>query len=327
MRRRSIQALDDFMPNVALEYLAQGKQVALATVVSTWGSAPRAVGSQLAISSDGEFEGSVSGGCVEGAVIVEAIDAMSDGQCKLLEYGVADEDAFAVGLACGGDIKILVEPVDIGQGLASSDLKQIVSSFGARQTIGYSVDLTDFSRSDLINTYVRSGIKDNTFSLIYNPSPRMVIIGAVHITKTLSSIAKMAGYDVYIVDPRESFASADRFPDDTFLEGWSDEALKGLGIDANTAIVTLSHDPKIDTPALEIALKSEAFYIGSLGSKKTHGKRIAQLEGLGFSSEEIGLIHSPIGLNIGSKTPPEIAISIMAEITQVLQASRLRDVS
>lgn len=315
------------MPNVALEYLEQGKKVALATVVSTWGSAPRAVGSQLAISSDGEFEGSVSGGCVEGAVIVEAIDAMSDGQCKLLEYGVADEDAFAVGLACGGDIKILVEPVDVGQGLASSDIKQIVSSFGARQTIGYSVDLADFSRSELINTYVRSGIKDNTFTLTYSPSPRMVIIGAVHITKTLSSIAKMAGYDVYIVDPRESFASVDRFPDDTFLEGWSDEALKDLGIDANTAIVTLSHDPKIDTPALEIALKSDAFYIGSLGSKKTHGKRVAQLEGLGFSSEEIGRIHSPIGLNIGSKTPAEIAISIMAEITQVLQASRLRDVS
>ena len=325
MRRRSIQALDDFMPNVALEYLAQGKQVALATVVSTWGSAPRAVGSQLAISSDGEFEGSVSGGCVEGAVIVEAIDAMSDGQCKLLEYGIADEDAFAVGLACGGDIKILVEPVDVGQGIKSSDLRQMVSSFGERQTVGYSINLNGFERGELTNKYIRSGIKDDVFSLTYSPSPRMVIVGAVHITKTLSSIAKLAGYDVYIVDPRESFASADRFPDDTFLEGWSDEALKGLGIDANTAVVTLSHDPKIDTPALEVALKSDAFYIGSLGSKKTHGKRVAQLEGLGFSTDEIGRIHSPIGLNIGSKTPPEIAISIMAEITQMLQASRARE--
>lgn len=312
------------MPNVALKYLSNGKKVALATVVSTWGSAPRAVGSQLAISSDGEFEGSVSGGCVEGAVIVEAIDAMSDGQCKLLEYGVADEDAFAVGLACGGDIRILVEPVDIGSGIKSDDLKTIVTSFRDRKTIGYSIHLSEFERSKLSTNNVPTGINDDRFYLTYNPSPRMVIIGAVHITKTLSSIAKMAGYDVYIVDPRESFASPERFPDDTFLQGWSDEALKDLGIDANTAIVTLSHDPKIDTPALQVALTSEAFYIGSLGSKKTHGKRIAQLEELGFTSEVINRIHSPIGLNIGSKTPPEIAISIMAEITQVFHDCKAR---
>ena len=325
MRRRSIQDLEEFMPNVALKYLSEGKKVALATVVSTWGSAPRGVGSQLAISSDGEFEGSVSGGCVEGAVIVEALDAMSDGQCKLLEYGVADEDAFAVGLACGGDIKILVEPVDIGSGLKSDDLKIIVASFSDRKTIGYSISLPEFERSELSNDDVRTGVKDECFYLTYSPSPRLVIVGAVHITKTLSSIAKMAGYDVYLVDPRESFASAARFPEDIFLEGWSDEALKDLGIDANTAIVTLSHDPKIDTPALEVALKSDAFYIGSLGSKKTHGKRIAQLQSLGFSDAEIDKIHSPIGLNIGSKTPPEIAISIMAEITQVFHDRKVRD--
>ena len=325
MRRRSILDLEEFMPNVALKYLSEGKNVALATVVSTWGSAPRGVGSQLAISSDGEFEGSVSGGCVEGAVIVEALDAMSDGQCKLLEYGVADEDAFAVGLACGGDIKILVEPVDIGSGIKSDDLKTIVTSFGDRKTIGYSIDLSDFERGKLSDNDVLTGVKDDRFYLTYSPSPRLVIVGAVHITKTLSSIAKMAGYDVYLVDPRESFASADRFPDDTFLEGWSDEALRDLGIDANTAIVTLSHDPKIDTPALEVALKSDAFYIGSLGSKKTHGKRIAQLQSLGFDETEIDKIHSPIGLNIGSKTPPEIAISIMAEITQVFHDRKVRD--
>ncbi|MEP3197848.1 MAG: XdhC family protein [Lentilitoribacter sp.] len=315
------------MPKVAMKYLSEGKKVALATVVSTWGSAPRGVGSQLAISSDGEFEGSVSGGCVEGAVIVEALDAMSDGQCKLLEYGVTEEDAFAVGLACGGDIKILVEPVDVGSGLNSDDLKTIVASFGDRKTIGYSINLSAFDRSELSNEGDRTGINGERFHLTYSPSPRLVIVGAVHITKTLSSIAKMAGYDVYIVDPRESFASTTRFPDDTFLEGWSDEALSSLGIDANTAIVTLSHDPKIDTPALEVALKSDAFYIGSLGSKKTHGKRVAQLKFLGFSEVLIDRIHSPIGLNIGSKTPPEIAISIMAEITQVFHAYRTRESS
>jgi xanthine dehydrogenase accessory factor len=315
------------MPKIALKFLSEGKRAALATVVSTWGSAPRDVGSQLAISDDGEFEGSVSGGCVEGAVIVEALDAMSDGQCKLLEYGVADEDAFAVGLACGGDIKILVEPIDIGSGLKSKELSELVSSYSIRQNIGYSISLDDFQRGPLKKDYFSSGVKDDVFTLSYSPSPRLVIIGAVHITKTLSSIAKMAGYDVYLVDPRESFASVARFPDDTFLDGWSDEALSNFGIDANTAIVTLSHDPKIDTPALEAALKSDAFYIGSLGSKKTHGKRVLQLKDLGFKAQEIERIHSPIGLNIGSKTPPEIAISIMAEITQVYQKSKVRDPS
>lgn len=313
------------MPKVALKYLSQGKKAALATVISTWGSAPRGVGSQLAISEDGEFEGSVSGGCVEGAVIVEALDGMSDGQCKLLEYGVADEDAFAVGLACGGDIKILVEPIDIGLGLKSKDLEEIVSSYSNRQNIGYSINLVDLQRGPLKQNHLRTGIKDDVFTLSYSPSPRLVIIGAVHITKTLSSIAKLAGYDVYIIDPRESFASSERFPDDTFLDGWSDEALSNFGIDANTAIVTLSHDPKIDTPALEVALKSDAFYIGSLGSKKTHGKRVLQLKALGFEEHEIESIHSPIGLNIGSKTPPEIAISIMAEMTKVFQKSKVRD--
>ncbi|MEP2981176.1 MAG: XdhC family protein [Lentilitoribacter sp.] len=327
MRRRSIQDLKEFMPKVALKYLSEGKKVALATVVSTWGSAPRGVGSQLAISEDGEFEGSVSGGCVEGAVIVEALDAMIDGECKLLEYGVADEDAFAVGLACGGDIKILVEPVDIGSGLKSDALETMVASFVDRKTIGYSISLSVFERSLLSNVGDQTGIIGDRFYLTYIPSPRLVIVGAVHITKTLSSIAKMAGYDVYLVDPRESFASSARFPEDTFLEGWSDEALRDLGVDANTAIVTLSHDPKIDTPALEVALKSDAFYIGSLGSKKTHGKRVAQLKSLGFSEALIDRIHSPIGLNIGSKTPPEIAISIMAEITQVFHAYRTRESS
>lgn len=312
------------MPKVALRYLSQGKKAAVATVVSTWGSAPRGVGSQLAISEDGDFEGSVSGGCVEGSVIVEAMDCMSDGHCKLLEYGVADEDAFAVGLACGGDIKILIEPIDIGSGLKPDDLRDVVAAYSNRQNIGYSINLKDYERGPLTQEYSRSGVTNDVFTLSYNPSPRLVIIGAVHISKTLSSIAKMAGYDVYLIDPRESFASTSRFPDDTFLEGWSDEALTILGIDANTAIVTLSHDPKIDTPALQVALKSEAFYIGSLGSKKTHGKRVLQLKDLGFDDQEIEKIHSPIGLNIGSKTPPEIAISIMAEITQVFQASQSR---
>lgn len=309
---------------MALSFLNEGKRVALATVISTWGSAPRGVGSQIVISSDGNFEGSVSGGCVEGAVIIEALDAIEDGRCRVLEYGVADEDAFAVGLACGGDIKILIEPINDELGISQDHLEHAVDAFKDRRLFGYSIDLDNFTLSDFDRSSELIGVKDNKFTMRYQPSLRMIIIGAVHITKTLSTLAKMAGYDVYLLDPRESFATHLRFPNDVFLEGWSDEGLKQFGVDQYTAVVTLTHDPKIDTPALGVALGSNAFYIGSLGSRKTHGKRVAELEALGFSAKDISRIHAPIGLDIGSKTPPEIAISIMAEITKVWNITNVR---
>ena len=309
----------DFMPTVALGYLAAGKGAALATVISTWGSAPRPVGAQLAIADDGGFQGSVSGGCVEGAVILAAQDAIKDGKCRVLEYGVADEDAFAVGLACGGNIQILVEPIGVGGGPEKQLLKDGVLAANARKAFAYSINLTDWSRKRLNSTGLVSGKQGDLFIHVVKPSLRMIIVGAVHVTQTLAPLARMTGYDVLLVDPRDSFASQARFPNDTFVDAWPDDALMQIGLDAHTAVITLSHDPKIDTPALAVALRSDAFYIGALGSRKTHAKRVAQLHGDGFSDTEIAKIHGPIGLNIGAKTPAEIAISIMAEVTERLR--------
>ncbi len=315
--------ISNHMPTVAQSYIAAGQGAALATVIATWGSAPRGVGSQLAIAADGTFQGSVSGGCVEGAVILEAQAAIEDGKCRILEYGVTDEDAFAVGLGCGGDIKILIEPIGIGEGPDVSLIDQVVDAHNARKPLVMSINLTEWTRK-VLNDPESMDLENGHFVQSYDPNLRMIIVGAVHIAQSLSSMARMAGYDTYLIDPRESFASSERFPDETFIDAWPDEALEKIGLDAQCAVVTLSHDPKIDTPALATALRSDAFYIGSLGSKKTHAKRIKQLEGEGFTMDDIIRIHGPIGLDIGSKTPAEIAISIMAEITERLRKPETR---
>jgi len=321
----SNNSTDDIL-QVALDYLEAGHAVALATVIETWGSSPRPVGAQLAIRADGVFMGSVSGGCVEGAVVGEAQEALSDGQCRVLEYGVSDEEVFAVGLACGGTIRVLVEPIAMGQGPGKAVLEYLAARRAEREPIGYQVNLDTWERafvspSDAPERFIkdRSGLDGHIFNLIFNPPLRMAIVGAVHIAQVLVPMAKLAGYEVTLIDPRESFAHAARFPDQTVVADWPDEALQALAPDVRTAVVTLSHDPKIDTPALEVALKSDAFYIGSLGSSRTHGKRVAALKALGFDSTQTGRIHGPVGLNIGAATPAEIALSIMAEITQNLR--------
>ena len=313
----------DRIPEIALEWHRAGKGAALATVIRTWGSAPRRVGSQLVISGDGEIEGSVSGGCVEGAVIVDAIDALEDGQPKILTFGVSDDEAFAVGLACGGEIAILVEPV--GKAMPEAMLANLVAARADRRPVAYRVNTVDWVRalsedtSDPRFRKDQSGFEGDTFIAIHNPPLRMAVIGAVHITQPLVQMARMAGYDPFIIDPREVFGSQARFPDETLSNEWPDEALTDWGIDARTAVITLSHDPKIDDPALHVALKSDAFYIGALGSTRTHAKREARLTAAGFTKDDMARIHSPIGLDIGSANPAEIAIATMAQITGVLR--------
>ena len=316
----------DDIPALALDWHRAGRGAALATVVETWGSAPRGVGSQLVIDAQGAMQGSVSGGCVEGAVIVEAMEALADGKPRLLDFGVSDDEAFAVGLACGGRIRVLVEPV--GGVFPAGLLAELVTARAARKPVAVVTDLTGPGRSlanvaDYPDRFRkdRSGVTEDgvTFVAIHNPPLRMVIVGAVHIAQPLVQMARLAGYDPVIVDPRPAFGAAARFPGETILEDWPDEALAAYGLDARTAVVTLTHDPKLDDPAIHAALGSEVFYLGCLGSTRTHAKRIDRLTGAGFDAAAVGRIHAPVGLDVGAATPAEIAISIMAQITQVLR--------
>ncbi|AUC55211.1 XdhC/CoxI family protein [Sagittula sp. P11] len=315
----------DGIPEQALAWHRAGKGAVLATVVETWGSAPRRVGSQLAISGEGLIEGSVSGGCVEGAVIVEALEALEDGDARELEFGVSDGDAFAVGLACGGTIRVLVEPV--GKVMPEGLLTELCAARAAREPAAYVVDLETGRREVVREGYEtrfrmdRSGFEEDgrTFVAIHNPPLRLIVVGAVHIAQALVPMARIAGYDPIIIDPRETFGSEARFPGERILNDWPDEAVEALGLDGRTALVLLTHDPKLDDPALEKALASKCFYIGALGSTRTHGKRITRLEAQGFSEDQIARIHGPIGLDIGAAGPAEIAVSVIAEMTRVLR--------
>ncbi|MEM9580324.1 MAG: XdhC family protein [Pseudomonadota bacterium] len=319
------EASFDQIPEQALAWHRAGKGAALATVIQTWGSAPRRIGSQLAINASGEIVGSVSGGCVEGAVIVEAMEAIADGGARELEFGVSDDDAFAVGLACGGTIQVLVEPV--GSALSEALLQELVTARAARLPIAYEVDLDSGDRALHRGGFEerfrmdRSGFEEGTrrFVAIHNPPLRMIVVGAVHIAQALVPMAAMAGYDAAVVDPRETFGSKARFPGHRVLNDWPSDAVAQLGLDTRTALVLLTHDPKLDDPALELALKSDAFYIGALGSTRTHTKRRDRLIASGFTPAEIERIHGPVGLDIGAASPAEIAVSIIAEITRVLR--------
>ncbi len=315
----------DQIPEIALKWHQDGTGAVLATVVQTWGSAPRRVGSQLVISGKGDIQGSVSGGCVEGAVIMEAMDVLESGTGKMLEFGVSDEDAFAVGLACGGTIRVWIEPV--GAALPESLLADLVAARAAREPVAYVIN-TDtgerrLDRSGHESRFAmdRSGFEDDeaTFVGIHNPPLRMVIVGAVHIAQALVKMARITGYDPYIIDPREAFASEARFPGETILTDWPDEAVDEIGLDTRTALVLLTHDPKLDDPALERALTSKCFYIGALGSTRTHAKRVERLGKAGYTDDQIARIHGPVGLNIGAAGPSEIAVSIMAQITSALR--------
>lgn len=325
------RAEHDRIPETALEWMDAGKTAALATVVQTWGSAPRPQGSQLVISGDAEIQGSVSGGCVESAVVAEALDALETGTCRVLEYGVSDDDAFAVGLACGGTIRIMVEPIGIGSGPTREMIEKLVAGRAAREPIVFAVNTETWERkfvtaNDTLADAARtarssdnSGFEGDWFLGVHNPPLRMIVVGAVHIAQPLLVMAREAGYDPYLIDPREAFGAAHRFPGESISNDWPDEAIRKYGIDSRTALVTLSHDPKIDDPALTEGLSSDAFYIGALGSKRTHAKRVTRLTEAGLNAAQIARIHSPIGADIGSKLPAEIAISIMAQITERLR--------
>ena len=332
----------DAIPEAALRWVEDGTPAALATVIETWGSAPRQPGAMLAISAGGELVGSVSGGCVESAVAAEALEAMEEGDCRLLEFGVSDDDAFAVGLACGGRIQVFVEPVGTGEGIPLPTLRALVEARAERARTVLATDLETKERrllalcdQDALTDAARiaadgdrSGFAEvggqRWFLAVHNPPLRMAIIGAAHIAQPLSRMAAMTGFDVTVIDPRESFSSETRFPDMTVSREWPDAALTTFGPDTRSAVVCLSHDPKIDDPGLHVALRSQAFYVGALGSRRTGAKRAERLASDGFSDAQISRIDAPVGLDIGAKSPAEIAVAVMARVVEALRRPETR---
>ena len=318
----------DNLLKVAAQWHEKGSGAVIATVIETWGSAPRRVGSQLIVSGDGNMEGSVSGGCVEGAVVLEALDSLKDGKIRLLEYGVSDDDAFALGLACGGKMRVLVEPV--GKQMPKKLLQELVDAIAKGEPVIYEINIKTLQRRLVYNEYEdrirrdRSGFKEDelTFLNVYSPKLKIDIVGAVHITQALVPIAEIAGFSTRIIDPRESFANRKRFGTTEISNDFPDVALTKTRPNCRTAVILLTHDPKLDDPALQIALQSEAFYIGALGSKKTHQKRINRLKQAGFTEKQIDRVHGPIGLNIGASSPEEIAISILSEVIATLRVAK-----
>jgi xanthine dehydrogenase accessory factor len=330
----------------ALAWLAAGRKVALATVARTWGSSPRPAGSKLAVDDAAEFVGSVSGGCIEGAVIQEALEVMEGGGSRVLSFGVSDETAWEVGLACGGKIEVLVEAVvpDPGRpGVTRGVLEDLLAARrgrrpavlatplagGAHRLLGVGSEArpedalaaaaAEVARRDQAEVVEAAG--GAVLLEPHLPPLRLVIVGAVHVAQPLAEMAGLAGFAVTIVDPRRAFATAARFPGQALVVGWPDAAVTELAPDVRTAVVTLTHDPKLDDPALIAALASPAFYVGCLGSTRTHAARRTRLGERGVPAAALDRLHGPIGLRIGARTPAEIAVSILGEIVAALRGA------
>lgn len=320
-------------------WLKQSRTIALATVVSTWGSAPRQVGSKMAVTSDLAMIGSVSGGCVETAVIEEASDILKSKKPRLLNFGISDDMAWDVGLTCGGKISVFVEPLDTSWWRCVTDLvRQDHSAATVTILSGDSAGgkiLTDKTGAIYYASPALSAEQQTTLTQvkqqagrttvgdldvmidIHRPRPHLVLIGGVHVSMPLQNFARQLGFRVSLVDPRQAFATKERFPDVTILHSYPDKALNQLGLDEDTYVAVLTHDPKIDDPALRTALPSPAPYVGVLSSKRTHEERVKRLTEAGLTPEQLARIHTPIGIDIGAKTPEEIALCIMAEIIAV----------
>ena len=314
-------------------WLADGEKIALATVVEAKGSSPRSLGSCMAVTVSGQMMGSVSGGCVEGAVFEEAQAVLAGGPPRRLRYGVADETAWEVGLACGGVIEVYVEPL-------ANVHRQLLAALDAEETVALATRLEgDAGGAHLLawpdgrvvgncslaselaalfpgpSAELRRLAGMDVFYQVFAPPPVIVIVGAVHIAVPLVSLAQTLGFYIRIVDARSAFATRDRFPTaDELIVAWPQDALAAEKLGPQHHVVILSHDPKFDLPALQIALRSRASYVGLIGSRATQAKRQTALREAGFGDAELARIHGPVGLDLGGREPAEIALAILAEI-------------
>jgi len=337
---------------------SRGEAVALATVVETWGSAPRRVGAKMAVSAGGEVAGSVSGGCVEATVVDAALGVLRQGAPRMLRFGVADEAAWEVGLSCGGTLEVFVEPLAaavyealrpalvageaaatvtiVGGPAGDLGLKMLVLSEGRSGSLG------DPARDEAGAAAARAALQEGRgrrvdlgtagtpneavagFVDVLPAPPTLVLVGGVHIAVALAALGHTLGYRTVVVDPRPVFGSDARFPQvDRLLRAWPDDALAGLALDSSTAVAVLTHDPKLDDPALRAALPSRAFYVGALGSKATQARRRQRLLEAGLGEDQLGRLHAPIGLDLGGRSPEEIALAVMAQVVAARNRSPL----
>jgi len=295
------------------QWTREGEDVAIATVVETWGSSPRPLGSKMLVSHSGRMAGSVSNGCIEGAVYEQAQEVLAEGRGRLVEYGVADDVAFEVGLACGGHIEVLIQP--------------------ATEVHDRALELLAAERPFVLTTELRAGTTSleerepdaelpsragDRFEEPFSRPASMVIIGAIHIAIPLHRLAKLMGYRVTVVDARSKFATRERFPEaDELIVAWPDEAMARIKLDSSAYVVILTHDPKFDLPALRSVLGHDVGYVGAIGSRKTNQNRFDALRKEGFTQDQLDRVHGPIGLDLGSRGAEETALGILAEITAV----------
>ena len=298
----------------AVEWLQSGQCVAIATVVQTWGSAPRPVGSWLAIRADGQVAGSVSGGCVEDDLIRRVqTEILTRNTPEMVVYGVTQQEAARFGLPCGGTLRLLVEPKP-ELAVLEKLLENISSHQITRRSVSLSTGKSTLTLGDRSDEFVCT---EQEMQTTYGPRWRMVIIGAGQLSLYTADFALASDFEVIVIDPREEYAEGLNRTDITFSKGMPDDVLLEIGVDSHTAVVALTHDPKLDDMALMEALKSPAFYVGALGSRKNTQKRKERLLEFDVSQEQVEKLHGPVGLYIGALTPPEIAVSILAEVIAV----------
>ncbi|HYS97139.1 MAG TPA: XdhC/CoxI family protein [Candidatus Dormibacteraeota bacterium] len=296
------------------EWSRDGEEIAVATVVETWGSSPRPLGSKMLVTRSGKMAGSVSNGCIEGAVFEEAQKVLKSGQPTIAAFGVADDVAFEVGLACGGHIEVFIQPFGRVQ-------QQVLAMLNRDEPSTLRTNLVTGVAEVIEGTPPGTELAKRDGDVFVEPFRRpahLVIIGAIHIAIPLHRLAKLMGYRVTVVDARAKFATKERFPEaDELIVAWPDEAMAKIAVDNSTYVVVLTHDPKFDLPALRSVLKKDAGYVGAIGSRKTNQNRFDALRKEGFTEEQLSRVHGPIGLDLGSRGAEETALGILAEITAI----------